>query len=702
MNSTFYDSIYNLTNDTKDDIINSARKLIDIDFSGCIFGFLIASIYRTNLIPEYANIIKELITSEEQKQQLIRYFIEFITKRSIQPLKNSILALLYTLYTLSVVKIDEIERLAENYSSDPQIQDRLLVDLFIWFAPEVSQEYSMQIYDISGNEDKLQGMFPTIQNFFFNLESLCANECKLLRKLRHDDKELKTIDAILRRDNVQLLEKVYSLGNFDPNQTIQMSVYERQFLTNNECPIVSYCAFYGSNNCLKSLIEKGADLNQVDSNKVTLAQFAAAGNNKEALDFLKGKTSFDGAAEFAMKYHHLDLCISLLDTGINHGLLHRAASSGFLAGIEYSLKNEDPNAQNANGRTPLMIACMYSPPAANILIERTDVNISDKEGMTALMFASQNGFSEIVSSLLKRKDIDVNMRHRFGMTALFWASQKNYLEVIKVLLNDERVDIKIKDDENWNCLHHAVQTNGLEACSFLISKGADIRCKQNEGLTPLHFAASRGFSELVKLLIQKGANPNEGDNAGMTPLLWAAQNQKIEAIEALLQFEQTDPSLCDDENSNVLHWAAQSDLCDVVHLVASKVDVNKSDNNNMTPLLIAAAFRAYSFICKLIELPQTNVNVQDPSGMTALHFAARNDDEFTIQAIVNSGRADVNMKNKSGLTPLHIAASNGNEAAVMALISAPGIDKEAKDDDGETPKMIAKSFGFTNIYELLQ
>lgn len=699
---SFCDLIYDLNEQNKEEIKKNVLEQATKDLSKCIFDILNAIIYRPNLIQEYAQLLHEIIRNDDQKEQLILTILRFITRRSAQPMKIPILALLYELYTINVVTVEDIEKYICDYSADPQVQNRLLVDVFIWFAPEVSEEYNQQIFEISNNEDKVAGMYPTIQNFFFNLEALGSNDFRLLRKLRSDDKELKTVEAILRRDDVNLLQKVYQMQNFDINQNVQPSVFERQFLTNNECPLASYCAYYGSNKCLKSLIENGADLTNVDSNNVTISQFAAAGGNKETIDILTGLVSFDGAAEFALKYHHLELAKSLLDAGNNKNLVHRAASSGFVKGIEFALQTEDANALNANGRTALMVASMYSPDAGEYLADKTDVNVADKEGMTALMNASQNGFCSLVEKLLKVDGIEVNKSHRFGMTALLWACQKNYIDVIKVLLGNEKVDVNAIDDENWNCLHHAVQTNSEESVKYLISKHANIEHKTNDGMTPLHFAASRGFAGLVKILVESGADPNAQDNGGMTPLLWAAQTRKIESIKMLLSFEKTNCTICDHEQSNVLHWSAQSDFSEVIPLVSSKIDVNLRDGNDMPPILIASAFRALNFVSSLLALPQTNVSITDGNGMTILHYAARNDDATLIDYVLSNPNFDVNAKNKSGLTALHLAASNGNEDAVLALIKSPRIDIEAKDNDGDTPIMVAKTFGYSQIVEHLQ
>ena len=699
----FCDFLFDLNNENKVQIQEEANKRYQEAPRRCLYEIFNCAIYRPNLIPLLSEIIKSIIIKENDKTQFIRILLKFITLRSSQPLKNAVLCLLYHCSLLNVFDYEQMESIANSYSSNPKVQERLIVDVFIWFLDRAKEEFKMSIFELSSNENKIQAMYPTIQNFFFNLESLSQNDFLMHKRLKNDDKTLKTVEAILKRDDSVLFQKVMNLPSFDISSTVQPSVYETNFLCNNGCPYASYCAFYGANKCLKMLIDAGVDLNQVDDANVTIAQFAAAGGNKEALEtLLKGKVSYDGSAGFALKYHYLDLAKELMNQGSNKNLLHRAASSGYMEGIEYALSFEDPNSLNGNGRTALQVSCQFSENAAEKLIPITNVNVQDKEGMTALHFAVVNGLIDAVKLLLQNDKIDVSLSHRFGMNAILWAAHDGHLDIIKLLVEDGRSNIQSVDDEQWTPLHHAVMRNNVEILLYLISKGADVNAKQIEGMTPLHYAATMGFINSIEVLQRSPSiDMNPQDEGGLTPLLWAAQTNHVEAIQKLMEDPRTNPSIADNEHANILHWAAQGDL-PVLSFIGTKVDVNSLDDNGMTPLLVATVNGSSSFVSDICEIEQTDVNIADNSGMTALHYAARDNNDMIITIIITTGRADVNKQNKNGMTPLHIAASNNHENAVMALLSAPGIKKDLKDEDGDTPLDNAKMFGYTNIVTLLQ
>ena len=64
---------------------------------------------------------------------------------------------------------------------------------------------------------------------------------------------------------------------------------------------------------------------------------------------------------------------------------------------------------------------------------RVDLNASNKEGLTALMLASQCG-SLLTVRQLTEYGANLNVSDQNGMTALMWASQEGHLEIVQYLL----------------------------------------------------------------------------------------------------------------------------------------------------------------------------------------------------------------------------------------------------------------------------
>ena len=74
-----------------------------------------------------------------------------------------------------------------------------------------------------------------------------------------------------------------------------------------------------------------------------------------------------------------------------------------------------------------------------LLINGIDVNLSNKDGYTALMMASQNGHLKVVNVLLNCKEIDIHIRKKDkysnSNSAMSMASDNGHKDIVNKLLN---------------------------------------------------------------------------------------------------------------------------------------------------------------------------------------------------------------------------------------------------------------------------
>lgn len=103
------------------------------------------------------------------------------------------------------------------------------------------------------------------------------------------------------------------------------------------------------------------------------------------------------------------------------------------------------NASEANGITPLMYASYHGNlEAVRVLLKSgANINAKDSRGWTALMYAAQFGKLKIVEELLLNQRINVHEKNTRNWTALICASNENHSEIIKLLK---------KYDSNENCI----------------------------------------------------------------------------------------------------------------------------------------------------------------------------------------------------------------------------------------------------------
>ena len=129
---------------------------------------------------------------------------------------------------------------------------------------------------------------------------------------------------------------------------------------------------------------------------------------------------------------------------------------------------------------------------------------------------------------------------------------------------------------------------------------------------------------------------------------------------------------------------------DVKYFVENKgVDINVKDDDDWTPLSLAAKHNSDVDVLKYLISKCNDVKTKSSTGRTLLHFAAQSNSNVDVLKYLISQGINANSKNQKGLTPLHDAAgSNANIGTLQYLISQ-GTDVHIQDNTGQTPLHIA-------------
>ncbi|CAK9159118.1 unnamed protein product [Ilex paraguariensis] len=146
----------------------------------------------------------------------------------------------------------------------------------------------------------------------------------------------------------------------------------------------------------------------------------------------------------------------------------------------------------------------------NVLLKHcSDVNVPDKEGLTALHKAILCKKHAIFNYLL-RESANPFVRDKEGATLMHYAVHTASSQMIKILLL-YNVDINLADNDGWTPLHVAVQSRRTDIVRLLLIKGADKTLKNRDGLTPLDLCLYSGRDtrtyELIKLMKQFPSHP---------------------------------------------------------------------------------------------------------------------------------------------------------------------------------------------------
>jgi len=228
-------------------------------------------------------------------------------------------------------------------------------------------------------------------------------------------------------------------------------------------------------------------------------------------NFLREAAAIEMSYELivAIKAGHLEEVRRLIDTGVDvnqedaHGFTPLMWAPGFTplmeaaiyghteVAVELIKAKADVNHQNNNERTPLIVATDREKDEDVKMIKRDEIYFDAKEGG-----------AELVMELIKAK-ADVNHQDKDGATALLYASFHGRAKAMSELIK-AGVDINHQDKDGWTPLIKATSAwhAHIEVATELIKAGADINHKDNRGHTARYHAKQAKRLDMVLLLDQ--------------------------------------------------------------------------------------------------------------------------------------------------------------------------------------------------------
>jgi ankyrin repeat protein len=147
----------------------------------------------------------------------------------------------------------------------------------------------------------------------------------------------------------------------------------------------------------------------------------------------------------------------------------------------------------------------YRDRALALIAEGVDVNGTQADGTTALLWAAHLGDAELVDQLIGA-GADANAVNEYGATALAEAAASGDREIVARLL-DAGVDPNQTNAEGESALMVVARTGNLDAARSLLAAGADVNAKEQwGGQSALMWAVAQLQPEMVALLIDHGAD----------------------------------------------------------------------------------------------------------------------------------------------------------------------------------------------------
>lgn len=246
--------------------------------------------------------------------------------------------------------------------------------------------------------------------------------------------------------------------------------------------------------------------------------------------------------------------------------------------------------------TTLMWAAKYD----NLALVKTfikygvEVRATNKDGVTALMFAAEYASDPQIIDALVMRGADVAKKDKKGLTPLMFAAQKNpHPEIIR----------------------------------RLIKFGSNINEKSNSGSTPIMLAAGTNSNpEIIETLLEMGVDFADADNSGKNAFMYAAENNSNPKILfALISANyKLSPKL-----QNLPYPL-------LVAALKNKIKLESKDILGRTALMLAAAHNPSERVVKALLELGANIDAKDGAGRTALeHALANNLNIDTVFVLLN-------------------------------------------------------------------
>jgi len=264
--------------------------------------------------------------------------------------------------------------------------------------------------------------------------------------------------------------------------------------------------------------------------------------------------------------------VDVLDEEKCTPLLNAARNNNSLLVLEHLINaNANPNAKCLGGKNALMILAQNATSANDVSAQITkaqyltrnglNINATDTDGNTALMYAIQNNADKNFIATLLEAGAAVNQNNHEAKTALWLAIRKQLPAEIIDMLIEYGADTNEVDNTNETPLWYQLQNEGNDDITLALLKGgADVNTQNTTGDYPLWYAFNRDFSvDIIEGIIKKQKDLNIKNENGDTPLLFAVKHDYPASTIKLLIKGGANPNI-PDINGYTIYDIIESDL----------------------------------------------------------------------------------------------------------------------------------------------
>jgi ankyrin repeat protein len=315
-----------------------------------------------------------------------------------------------------------------------------------------------------------------------------------------------------------------------------------------------------------TLLEYGADVNAIDSQGITALGEAARLGHLEMTKFLlelgarfewTDQSSFR-PFQLAVINGHEDVAAYLAASGCSTGqsetqVLLALCKAGMAASIKRATESGgDVNATDNEGTSPLMFAASgnWSELAQYLLSAGANIRAQNKSGQTACYIAGENGHFDLALDLLEHYNTSDQRDHLLGLALKKEYQKTSDLHILRLVLAGADVTVKGRDELRTPPLVAACRAGSRRLVRILIEHNTPVDESDRNGTTAVMEASSRLERETVAFLVKESANILAFDDEGNGPVSYALRSsiddpdRKKEFVLFLMELG-ADESACD-------------------------------------------------------------------------------------------------------------------------------------------------------------
>ncbi|MCW2256826.1 ankyrin repeat protein [Providencia alcalifaciens] len=189
-----------------------------------------------------------------------------------------------------------------------------------------------------------------------------------------------------------------------------------------------------------------------------------------------------------------------------------AAKQGQLDILKNSLKNGvDINVTNRQGRTAIVNASLnkHYECVSFLISAGADINKQDQTCFNPFLLSCLNNDLTLLRIILPANP-DLDLLTRFGGVGITPASEKGHVEIVRELLEKTEINVNHTNFVGWTPLLEAIVLNDggekqQQIVKLLLDNGANPHMTDKYGKKPLELAREKGYNKIAELLVAAGA-----------------------------------------------------------------------------------------------------------------------------------------------------------------------------------------------------